>query len=191
MRTTWARGSAAGARRGGGLARGAMGGVPTGDAGQQHDGGEGERGERQHRTLAEGHDDERRHQRPERLAEIAADLEQALREAVASAGGRARGARRLGVKDRAADADQRHGGQQQRVVPAERQRHEAAQRERHRRRQGVGHRAPVGEETDERLQQRGGDLEGEGDQPGLEDTSARIPRETPDTAPGRATASCR
>ena len=168
MRTTCARGSeeACGAARR--LARGAMGGVPLGDAGQDEDGGEGEHGERQHRTLAEGHDDEGRHQRPERLAEIAADLEQALREAVAPAGGRPRRARRLGVKNRAADADHRHRDQQQRIIPAERQRHEAGQRERHRRGQGVGHRAPVGEEADQRLQQRGGDLESEGDQSGLE-----------------------
>ena len=75
---------------------------------------EGEHRESQHRTLAEGHDDEGRHQRPERLPEIAADLEQALREAVAPAGGGARVARRLGMKDCAADADHRHRDQQQR-----------------------------------------------------------------------------
>ena len=44
-----------------------------------------ERRESQHRALADGHDDEGRHQRPQRLAEIAADLEQALREAVPAA----------------------------------------------------------------------------------------------------------
>ncbi len=163
-----------GRARRGGLALGAVGGVPLGDAGQDENGGEGEHGERQHRTLAERHDDEGRHQRPQRLAEIAADLEQALREAVAPAGGRARRARGLGVKNRAADADHRHRRQQQRVIPAERQRHQAGQRERHRRGQGVGHRAAVGEEADERLQQRGGELKGEGDQPGLEERQRQL-----------------
>ena len=56
--------------------------MPVGDAQQQQDRDEGERGEGEHRELPVRHDDERRHQRPERLAEIAADLEQALREAV-------------------------------------------------------------------------------------------------------------
>ena len=82
-----------------------------GDAGQQQDRDEGERGERQHRNLPVRHDDKRRHQRPQRLAEIAADLEQALREAVPAARRRPRGARRLGVENRAADADQGDGDQ--------------------------------------------------------------------------------
>ena len=58
--------------------------------------------------LAEWHDDEGREQRPQRLAEIAPDLEQALGKAVPPARGRARDARRLRVKDRTADADDGH-----------------------------------------------------------------------------------
>ena len=57
--------------------------------------------------LAERHDDEGREQRPGRLAEIAADLKQALGEAVTAAGRRARDPRGLGMEDRAADPDHR------------------------------------------------------------------------------------
>ena len=83
-------------------------------AAEDHDRDEGERGEREHRPLAAGHDDEGRHQRPQRLTEIAADLEQALCKAVAAAGGGARDARGLGMENRAADPDQRDGAQQHR-----------------------------------------------------------------------------
>ena len=80
-----------------------------------HDRGEGERGEGEDRVLPERHDDEGGEQRPGRLAEIAADLEQALGEAMPAARGRPGDARSLGMKDGAADADQRDREQEQRI----------------------------------------------------------------------------
>ena len=75
--------------------------------------------------LAEWHDDEGREQRPHRLAEIAADLEEALGEAVPPARRRARDARGLRVEDRAADPDHRDREQNQRIGVGEGEQHEA------------------------------------------------------------------
>ena len=68
---------------------------------------------------------------PERLAEVAADLKQALREAVPAARGRAGDARRLRMEHGAADADHRHRQQDQQIGTGESQQHEADQRESH------------------------------------------------------------
>ena len=87
--------------------------VPPADAGQEDDGDQGEDGEGEHRMLAERHDDESRKQRSGRLAEIAANLKEALRESVPSAGRGARDPRGLGMKDGAADPDHRDRKQDQ------------------------------------------------------------------------------
>ena len=65
--------------------------------------------------LAVRHDDEGGEQRARRSAEIAADLEQRLREAVAAAGRHARHARGFRMKDRRAHADQRGREQDDRI----------------------------------------------------------------------------
>ena len=59
--------------------------------------------------LAVGDDEKRRQQRTERRAEISTDLKDRLREAVPSAGGHARHARRLRMKHRRPDAHQPRG----------------------------------------------------------------------------------
>ena len=95
------------------LAGRAMRRVPPADAGQEDDGDQREDGEGEHRMLPERHDDEGRQQRSGRLAEIAADLKQALRESVPSAGRGARDPRGLGMEDGAADPDHRDREQNQ------------------------------------------------------------------------------
>ena len=128
--------------------------------------------------LAERHDDEGREQRPERLAEIAADLKEALGEAVPPAGGGAGDARSLRVEDGAADADHRD------------RKRESADRIWRRRAAGrptsvkamptgripfTGRRSS--READQRLQERGGDLEDEGDDADLEEAQRRLAAE--------------
>ena len=81
--------------------------------------------------LAEGHDDERRQQWPKRRAEVAADLEKALRKAVPPARGRAGDPGRFGVEHGAADADQRDRHEGQPVGAGEGQEHQADQGEAH------------------------------------------------------------
>ena len=133
--------------------------VPDAHARQDHDADH--RGQREpggvHLAVRDHH--QRHQQRADRLAGIAADLEQGLGEAVAAARGEPRHARGLGMEDRAADADQ--GGRQQHRAeaagegqgqhPAEGRRHAEGQRERLR--------MLVGVEPDHRLQHRGGQLE--------------------------------
>ena len=58
-------------------------------------------------ALPARHDEERRQQRPDRRADVAADLEQRLREPVPPARRHPRDARGLGVKHRRPDAHQR------------------------------------------------------------------------------------
>ncbi len=119
--------------------------------------------------LPEGHDDESREQRPERLPEIAADLKQALREAVPAARGRARDARRLRVEHGAADADHRHRQQDQQIGIGESQQHQADQRKGHAGRQDEIQRPLVQAHPDHRLKEGGGELEDEGNEPNLEE----------------------
>ena len=104
---------------------------------------------------------------PERLAEIAADLEQRLGETVATARGHARHARGFGMEHRRAHADQRRG--ESRIIGSCRVRHQqqADQGEAHAEHQGIGLRLPVGVDADDRLQHRCRALEGEGDQADL------------------------
>ena len=59
--------------------------VPAADPREEDDRNQREDGEGENRVLPERHDDKRGEQRTHRLAEIAADLEEALGEAVPSA----------------------------------------------------------------------------------------------------------
>ena len=71
------------------------------------------------------------------------------------------------MEHRGTGADERRGAQQQCVAVGEGEQQQADEREAHARRQRVGPWGLVGERADQRLQQRGGDLEGEGQQPDL------------------------
>ena len=74
---------------------------------------------------------------PVRRAGVAADLEQRLREPVPPAGRHARHARGFGVKDRRADADQRHGDENHAVGRRDGEQQQADQREAHAGRQRI------------------------------------------------------
>ena len=113
------------------------------------------------------HDDERGQQRTERRSEIAADLKHRLGEAVPPARRHPRDARRLGMEDRGSDADEAGGDQDRPERAGDRQQQQADQRERHPADERVRHRPAVGVHPDDRLQQRRGQLQGEGDQPDL------------------------
>ena len=115
------------------------------------------------------HDDERRQQRPDRRAGIAADLEQRLGKAISSAGGEPRHARGLGMKHRRADAHHRRGHQNRLEAAGHRQRHEPHEREAHADRQRERLGMPIGIHANQRLQQRGSALKRERDQSHLKE----------------------
>jgi hypothetical protein len=117
--------------------------------------------------LALRHHDEGGQQWTRRLAEVAADLEQRLRQAVAAAGRHARHARSFGMKHRGAHADHRRRQQDQRIGAGLGHQQQAGQREAHADHQGIGLRPAVGVEPDQRLQHRGRALEGQRDQADL------------------------
>ena len=78
------------------------------------------------------------------------------------------------MKHRRAEANERRPDQQQKIVPGIRQDDEANQGRPHADGQRVGQRPLVGVEPDERLQQRGGHLEGQRQQPDLAEIEAVI-----------------
>ena len=73
----------------------------------------------------------------------------------------------FGMEDRRADADQAGGEQQHAVGRRHRQQQQPAEAEAHADGQRIGLRPTVGEKADERLEERGGHLEDEGDQTDL------------------------
>src|SRR3954451_3876439 len=83
--------------------------VPAADAPEDEDREEGDRGEPGDAALPERHDDERGQYPSHRGAKTAAELEYRLRKTVAAAGGQPRDARRLRMKHRRAETDQRGG----------------------------------------------------------------------------------
>jgi hypothetical protein len=137
--------------------------VPDADPAQDDDADQGREREPGDVELAVGDHQQRHQQRADRLPGIAADLEHRLGEAVAPAGGEPRDARPLGVEHRAADADQGCGQQHGGEAAGDRQHQHADERRRHAERQRERLRAPVRVEADQRLQDRGGELEGQRD----------------------------
>ena len=71
------------------------------------------------------------------------------------------------MEDRGAGADERGREQQQRVAAREGEQHQPDEREAHAGGERIRARLAVRVGADERLQQRGGDLEGEGEQADL------------------------
>ena len=133
--------------------------MPDADQGREREPGDVE--------LAVGDHQQRHQQRADRLPGIAADLEHRLGEAVAPTGGEPRHARPLGVEHRAADADQGCGQQHGGEAAGHRQHQHADEGRRHAERQRERLRVLVGVEADHRLQDRGGELEGQRDDPDL------------------------
>ena len=124
--------------------------------------------------LAERHDDEGGEQRPDRLAEIAADLEDRLRQAEAAAGGEPRDARGFRMEDRRAEADQHAPSTSIDVAVRIGEQDQPDQRRRHADRQRIGQRPLVGVHADDRLQQRRRHLEGHGEQADLPEVEVEV-----------------
>ncbi len=78
------------------------------------------------------------------------------------------------MEDGAADSDHRDGSEQKRIIDGEGEPDKAGQGERHSGRQQERHRPPVGGKADQRLQQRGGALEHESDDAGLEESQRHL-----------------
>ena len=154
-------------RRGALQARDAVALVPVPDVEQHHHAQQRHAREPGDARLTARQHDEGREQRTGGGTEVAAHLKDRLRQPVAAAGGHARDPRGLRMKHRGAGADEARATQQQRVAAGKGEQQQARQRESHADRQAVGPRAAVGVGADERLQERGGELEGEGEQPDL------------------------
>ena len=105
--------------------------IPLPDLQQQHHCDQRHQREPGDARLSARHDDECCQQGSERLAGLPADLEQGLSKTVAAARGHAGHARRLGVKDRRAGADERSPEQQHGKAPGVRQHDQADQRAPH------------------------------------------------------------
>ena len=132
---------------------------------QRHDGDPGE-------IRLSTRDDDGGQQRTDRVAAMPADLEDALGEALLSGGGVARHARRLGVEDGRADADEACRQQDRRIAAGEGKAQEAAQRGAHAGDHGVRPGPAVGDVPDEGLQEGGSDLKGERDHADVQEVEA-------------------
>ena len=106
-------------------------------------------------------------ERAEGRTGVAPDLEQRLGEAVPPAGGQPGHAGRLGVEDGRPDAHQSRGDQDRREAVGTERSSKPSEGEDHAGRQRVRLRPAVGGHADERLEQRRGELEREGDEPDL------------------------
>ena len=133
--------------------------VPDADPPQDHDRQKRDRRKPGDAGLAERHHDQRRQHRPHRRAETAAELKHRLRKSVAPAGGEPRDPRRLRMKHRRAEADQRGRDQDDAVVMRDAEQQQAEEGKAHADRERERLRLLVGEMPDHRLQQRRGELE--------------------------------
>ena len=124
--------------------------------------------------LAARDDDQRRQQRPERAARVAAHLEERLREAVPSARGEPRHARRLRMEDRRAHAHGGGGEEEGEETARVRQQHQTHEGNTHAGRQREGLGAAVGVQADKGLQDGGRQLERERDEPDLREAEREM-----------------
>ncbi|MNH15785.1 hypothetical protein D3C79_754070 [compost metagenome] len=134
--------------------------------GHQH-GEDCEQAEPHHIALAERNDDRRRQQRAEGGAGVATDLEGRLRQAKTPTRGQPGNTRGFRVEGRRANTHQRRRQQNHRETADIGEHDNAHQGAQGAQRQQVRHRFAVGIETHPGLQQRGGDLERQGDHPDL------------------------
>ena len=104
---------------------------------------------------------------PTALPAVASHLEDGLRQALPPARGHLRHARGFGMEDRRAAADQGHRQQDRRVSRGEGQTQQSGQRETHAHRERIGLRVAVGVRPHEGLEDRGGELEHQRDEPYL------------------------
>ena len=141
--------------------------IPAANAGEQDEADEREQRKVRDVRLGAMGDDEGGEERAEGAAGVAPDLKERLSETVASARGQASHPRRFGVKDRGAEADERGGDQHQREGVRDGEQDDAAESEHHAGGEGERLRVAVGVEADERLQDRGRELERQRDEPDL------------------------
>ncbi|MNV53572.1 hypothetical protein D3C71_1457260 [compost metagenome] len=146
--------------------------VPAAQAVLHEDGKHREQAEPGDVALAIGNDDRGGQQWAEGATGVATDLEGRLRQAVATARSQARHPRGLRVKGRRTYAHQRRGHENGREAADHRQHQNTDQGADHAGRQQPRFGMTVGVETDPRLQQRGGELEGQGDQADLGEAQA-------------------
>lgn len=152
----------------------AEGAVARGGPGHQDHRDQHDDGEPGQARLAARHDDRRRQQRADRIAGMAADLEQPLCQALAAGGGMAGHARRLRMEYRRAQPDQRGGEQDHRVARRESERQQPEQRRAHAGNHRIGPGALVGQPAEQRLQQGRRHLEGQRDQADLAEIELEV-----------------
>ncbi len=148
--------------------------IPVPEPGEHDDAAERHQREPGKAALPAWENDECGGERPERGAEIAADLEQRLREAMRSARREAGHARRFGMEDGRTQPQQHRAGHQYRVARREGERDQPGHRRGHSERQRIGHRPAVGVEADERLKQRGRHLISESQKPDLREAQVEV-----------------
>ncbi len=119
------------------------------------------------RAVAVGQHHRGGQERPQRRSEVAADLEQRLGQSRPGAGRHPGHARTLRVEHRRPHADHAGRDHRHRIVLRQAEQQEAHEGEDRAARQGEGHRPAVGDQSHHRLQQGGGELEGEGEQADL------------------------
>jgi len=141
--------------------------VPAADPEQDGDAEEGGKGEPEDSALADGEDEDGGEEGADGGAGVAADLEEGLGEAVASAGGHAGDAGGLWMEDGGADAEEGCGDEQQAVGGGVGEHDEADEGDGHADGQRNGRGAAIGEVADEGLEEGCGDLESKGDEADL------------------------
>ncbi|VGP01898.1 hypothetical protein SB00610_00659 [Klebsiella quasipneumoniae subsp. similipneumoniae] len=129
-------------------------GVPAADLRQHDDSQQGGQYEPGDVAFTIRGDDHRRQQRTKRTAEVAADLEQRLGQAVTAAGGHPRYAGRFRMENRGAGTHQRGGQQHHTEATSQRQEDQTAEGKAHAHRQRPRHRSFIGNIANHRLEQR-------------------------------------
>jgi hypothetical protein len=141
--------------------------VPGAHPHHEQDGDQGCAREPGDARLAPRNDHQRREQRTDRRAGVAPDLEHGLGETPSASGRQLGHPGRLRVEHRRSDAHEPGRDEEQRQARCCRQQEKPHEAEAHARHERIRARAPVGVEAHERLQDRGRELVGEGDQPEL------------------------
>ena len=132
--------------------------IPAPDDGENADAEEGQERKPHDGRLAPRDHDERGQQRPERAPGITADLKERLRKSMPSARTKMSDARRFRVKYGRTHSNKRDRHQNQRQAAGESEQDESDEREAHSDGERVRLWPTIGVETDERLQDRGGEL---------------------------------
>ncbi len=167
MAITWALGSASPAGAATGFGPPVLMAIPHADAREHDHRDQREEREEGNAALSVGHDDPHGEQWTDRRAGVAANLKDGLRQAIPPTRGHARDPRGFGMEDRRAGADHRGRHQQHGETGGERQRKQTQQGKTHAHGERKGLGMAVGVESDQRLQQRSGQLKGQGDQANL------------------------